>query len=202
MTGAVVEILVTLLTALFGGAGAVLLWEGVLKPRREVKKVARVLAAELTLNKLLLIAHRGARKADPHGLPADFRLTRTGFDAIGDRIAELPVDLLIPTLLIYQRVDALNRVESAYGTQHKLWEATASGTAEHREAALKLESILSVFDRGLAVAIEEANKLQPLLCEAGAIGRRPKGATKFSLVDFEEEAAEFVRQRKGLPPEE
>ncbi|MHB1194905.1 MAG: hypothetical protein ACYC6F_17920 [Longimicrobiales bacterium] len=198
-TAAVIELLTSLgpiLSGLFGGAGAVLLWEGVLKPLAIRRRAAKVLGAEVSFNKLVMIAHRSARKVDRGGLPGDFHLATRGFDVVVDGIAELSVELLVPVLLFYERVRHLNAVAEAYWRDVDRWKAMQPGD-ERKSFEKELDRTLSVFDSGLNVAIREAEELVPKLRERAGL-RRPKGLKPFSLEDFEQEAAEMVRARRQL----
>lgn len=185
-----------ILSGLFGGAGAVLLWEGVLKPVAVRRRTAKVLGAEVSFNKLVMIAHRSGRTVDPGGLPADFHLTSRGFDVVVDGIAELSVEFLVPVLLFYERVRHLNAVAEAYWRDVDRWKAMQPGD-ERKSSERELDRTLSVFDSGLDVAIREAEQLIPKLREVAAL-RRPKGLKSFSIEDFEEAAAEVVRTRRQL----
>lgn len=198
-TAAVIELLAPLgpvLSGLFGGAGAVLLWEGVLKPLAARRRAAKVLGAEVSFNKLVMIAHRSARKVARGGLPGDFHLTTRGFDVVVDGVAELSVELLVPVLLFYERVRHLNAVAEAYWRDVDRWKAMLPGD-ERKSFEKELDRTLSVFDSGLDVAIREAEQLVPKLREMAGL-RRPKGLKPFSVEDFEQEAAEMVRARRQL----
>jgi hypothetical protein len=60
-----VETLATLLIGLFGGLGGVLIWEGLLKPRRTRRQLAAILSVEVQANLRKLRAFLQYSEADP-----------------------------------------------------------------------------------------------------------------------------------------
>jgi hypothetical protein len=105
---------ITLLTALFGGAGATLLWEVLLRPKRDRRNVAEVLSAELSHNMQMLAAT--AVNARPDTVPPDLALSTMVFDAVTEKIGELPSETIGEVVFIYRYFQQLNALPLAYST--------------------------------------------------------------------------------------
>src|SRR4051812_4125154 len=89
----------------------ILVWELVVKPRREEKQLARTLRREIQYNLDLL---ESADEADPKhsiiALPSRFKCSTVGFDTLASRTAELPVDLGTKVIFLYNGFWRLNRL--------------------------------------------------------------------------------------------
>jgi hypothetical protein len=83
------QIILSLSTGLSGGPGAIVLWEGVFKPRRLRKKVGAVLEVEMGQNLSRIVR---ARRLHQSGGPRqiDLTLSRIGFEVVAADLSELP----------------------------------------------------------------------------------------------------------------
>ena len=116
-----VSTLITLLVGLFGGAGATLLWETVIKPSRDSRAFARLLLAELTVNRVTIAFEIEAHDKDPGRLPArSAKLYSTIFNASANRLADLPLGVAAPTYWAYRYVYRINDIRTQY------WDFTES----------------------------------------------------------------------------
>ncbi|MGE0554330.1 MAG: hypothetical protein AB7R55_12960 [Gemmatimonadales bacterium] len=102
-----------LIQGLFGGAGVTLLWEGLLKPRRELRSLARVLADEIEHDGqqgFRVMLYLAATKKER---PGDLVFSTAVFDAVAARIGELG-DVCAAVVLFYQRVAAIRLMPEQY----------------------------------------------------------------------------------------
>lgn len=155
---------VSLLTGLFGGAGATLLWETVLKPRRERRSVAQVLSAEVSLNLQLLAA--ALVGADAKKLPPDFRLSTMVFDAVAERIGELRPDDVGEVVFLYNHFTNLNRLVEFY-VQYVDDLRACPPDAPHRGTIVsEIQSCIRAFYGSIDKAVNRTNLVQPRLLRA------------------------------------
>lgn len=104
----------TILLAILSGAGGSALLDLYWKPRRDRRRAAALLHADIIMNMQLIQLHAHLRKNAPRRIPQDLKLSRLGFDTAGEIISELPTELLRPLLLLYNRIDDLNRNVDLY----------------------------------------------------------------------------------------
>jgi len=151
-----------ILLGLFGGAGATLIWEVALKPRRESRSVAEVLAAEVSINIQMLGAAQV--RASAKGVPPDFDLSTMVFDAVAAQVGLLPPKVVNETIVLYRFFKQLNGfppVYVRYLDEHR--EAKCSDSPYAAEIERELTSVIDVFNSSVVRAIEGANKTQPML---------------------------------------
>jgi hypothetical protein len=154
---------------LFGGAGAILLWEAFLKPARERRSLAHMLAEEIGLN----IQHAAAqlsyaKKHNPKGIPADFVLSEVVFNAVAARVGELPA-LAGDVVHLYQRVATMNRLPTDFSeTLDRLRDLEAQNPADARVKQHRdlLDNMLVVYRSSLDTFINLGNEVLPKLREA------------------------------------
>ncbi|HEY7770272.1 hypothetical protein [Longimicrobium sp.] len=146
----------SLLSGLFGGAGATLLWELYLKPRRERKSVGRTIAGETSLNLQLIALQLAAGEHNPGAVPSDFRLSTLAFEALASSIGELPTEPRQLVILLYNRVQYLNRLVDLYShTVDKLRETPGESPAKvalDREARAASEAFYRILERTFETA--------------------------------------------------
>jgi hypothetical protein len=151
---------------LFGGAGAILLWEAVLKPIRERRALAHILAEEIAHNLQYAAGQRLYLEGNPKGLPGDFRLSMLVFSAVAHRIGELP-HLTGDTVLLYRRVDALNALPEKFAQALRDLNDSSGDSWEVRErkenARKESDTILTIYRQGLEKVVEDANAILPRL---------------------------------------
>jgi hypothetical protein len=108
-------LLVNLLAGLFGGAGATLVWELAIKPRRERQAVARLLMAEMMLNRRIVINAQRGREAGTVTMPPSTRLLHaTSYAASAQRLAELPIPVAIMVDWTYRYLDKITNTQERY----------------------------------------------------------------------------------------
>jgi hypothetical protein len=197
------------LQGLFGGAGALLLWEGVLKPKRERRALAHALAEELSHNLQYAVGQRLYLEHNPKSIPMDFELSEIVFSAVRAKFGELRPHVGA-IMLVYRQIQALNKLPAAYketllrynAENTTIPEVNADPSRGGRIAELdrELNSMLGVYKSGLEVIVGRVNTLLPRLRRAAVpLWRldyylRPKKL--LSITEAAENVATLAAQRK------
>jgi hypothetical protein len=123
----------------FGGIGVTLLWEAVLKPRRERRSIAKALWAEMWMNQPSIIEHQALADREPKSIPGDFSLSTIVYSALAARLSELPRDLLPLVVQTYRTFDYLNAVVRRFSVRVEKYyaEDRGAGMRAHHENHLK-----------------------------------------------------------------
>lgn len=153
-----------ILLGLFGGAGATLLWELVLKPMRERRNVAEVLSAEVSLDLQLLAATELYARSD--NVPSDFELSTMVFDAMAERIGELPSQTVSEVIFLYQYFKHLNKLPKTYVKSVDDLRAAPADSPRRKAVENEIRSCVEVFNSYVAKAIQRVNLTQPMLLAA------------------------------------
>jgi len=156
--------LTAILLGLFGGAGATLLWELVLKPMRERRNVAEVLSAEVSLNLELLAA--AELHASPDNVPSDFELSTMVFDAMAERIGELPSQTVREVIFLYRYFKQLNELPKIYVKSVDDFRAVPADSPHRKAIESEIRSCAVVFNSYVVKASHRVNLTQPLLIAA------------------------------------
>ncbi|MBK8058531.1 MAG: hypothetical protein IPK33_11910 [Gemmatimonadetes bacterium] len=193
--------LASLLAGLFGGAGATLLWELVLRPKREQRSIAEILAAEVSLN-LQILAGMIVR-ADAKRIPGDFHLSTYVFDAAIDRIGELPTDDVGDVVLFYNQLHDLNRKAALFWRSVDDLRALPADSPHRAIVTAELDSTIATFYGSINRTVTRANILQPRLLRAArpwwSLRRPTIGTTELLKVEEMQERAEASdRQREKV----
>lgn len=188
----------TILLGLFGGAGATLLWELWLKPRRERKQVARALSAEVSLNLRHLVAMSSVGMQTNRAIPADFELSTLMFEAIADRVGELPLPVLSRLIPLYNRFRYLNRAATEYGALIDKRDAHVDKGAKFLSLASEVNAANEAFYRTLETTIERADALNGDLYRVaeGLFRRWRKPRGKLTRGEMDASITAFLKQRK------
>jgi hypothetical protein len=146
--------MIELLVGLFGGFGAILLWEGFLKRFSDRRQTARVLAAEIRWH--LQHCHEiiEIRRRDPGMVPQERQSSHSGFSAVGSTIGALPADVLIDVLAFYRTSETI-----------------ATLTKDFNQASAPDRGLLEDFDRILSVQSADGSTLLARLERLGG-GKR------------------------------
>lgn len=154
-----------ILLGLFGGAGATLLWELVLKPMRQRRNVAEVLSAEVSLNlELLAAAEVNAR---PDNVPSDFELSTMVFDAMAERIGELPSQTVREVIFLYRYFKQLNELPKMYVKSVDDLRAVPADSPHRKAIEGEIRSCVQVFNTYVAKATHRVNPKSPAKLRAG-----------------------------------
>jgi hypothetical protein len=112
------DLIPTLLPFLKGAVGwsaASFIYESIIKPKASTRRLAHVLAEEMSQNLQLLVGQRALFQLQPNTLSADLKLTDVVFKSMLGRIGELPDDMTGQLLLFYSRLDHINGVTKELG---------------------------------------------------------------------------------------
>ena len=179
--------------AIISGAGGSALLEIFWKPRRDRRKAATLLAAEIGLNTELAILQAHARWRARRKIPGDLSFSRLAWDATTDLLRELPPDLLKRILLLYTRYEHLNYCVEDYGKT--VDELQTAKNDPHRENILKhhLNSTIDVFNTALDTTIDSGKEIMPLLLKAAGIKEtKDKNAPR----DYAKDVDKLLRERE------
>jgi hypothetical protein len=181
----------TILLAILSGAGGSALLDLYWKPRRDRRRAAALLHADIVMNMQLIQFHSHLRKNAPRTIPMDLKLSRLGFDTAGNIISELPTELLRPVVLLYSRIDDLNRNVDLYAEGIDQL-GTLTSTLQRAKQQHYLNSIVDVFNTGMDKAretcIEVGGRIEKL-AQVRVDRNQPKR-------EFADEAATLLRERK------
>jgi hypothetical protein len=153
------------LQGLFGGAGATLLWELVLRPARARRAVARVLAEEVSLALESCAAARLQLNLTPRAIPGDFQVSVLAFNAISSDLGELPSELIGETVLFYHHIGLANAIPKTFGETIDRLNGLASScdTGERQSLSRELDQTLVVYRGTLEKLVGRCNSLLPKL---------------------------------------
>ncbi|MBW3570127.1 MAG: hypothetical protein KY467_03370 [Gemmatimonadetes bacterium] len=173
-----------LLAGLFGGFGAIVLWEAFLKPLSDRRQTARVLAAEIRWHLQHFHEIIEIRSRDPGMVPQDRPFTHPGFEAVGSAIGALPSDVLIDVLAFYRTADTI-----------------ASLTKDFAEADAPDLGLLEDFDGILSVQAVDGSKLLARLERLGGgkhLGLRLDDEERKRIASLAEAHVTTVQRRSEL----
>jgi len=128
---------------LFGGVGATVVWEGLVRPARNRKHLARLLVAEIRMNLRQVEWMIESRKANPEFLPLNLSLGTSIFDSFSAQVGDLPEELLLELIELYTRFRNLTQVGATLPTL--LEEYELSPEASDRKTILE-SRIISRID--------------------------------------------------------
>jgi len=166
-----IQILAGSVLGLFGGVGATALWEGLVKPYRECRNIARSLATEIRLNRDKVNREIKARGEDPRHVPLNLRLFTGLFDSVAERIAELPEELLPDIITLYSRFVSMNALRERLTASLQSFDES-EGTQKARSEE-DLESGLRWLDEGLELIAGHCDELLPKLVRYGRFTSEP-----------------------------
>jgi hypothetical protein len=185
---------------LFGGAGATLLWEGVIKPAKDRRSLAHVLAEEVSHNIQYAASARSFILHDPKRIPGDFSLSTMVFSSVADRLGELP-ELVNEIVLLYRRTEELNRLPETWAEALREYRlAREGGSSQTGVLETELASMLGVYESGLTKYINQANLVLPKLRRAAIPVYRPdlrlRKPRYRSIQDIDADVAQLAEQRR------
>ena len=193
---------------LFGGTGATLFWEGILKPVRARRSLAHVLAEEVGHNLQYAAGQRLLVDKNPGGIPSDFSLSTQVYEALLPRIGELP-KLVGEIVLLYRSIEALNAIPESFTVAfNKFHDPEGQPTYVLAQLKEQLNGYLGVYRTGLESVVNRANTLLPKLRRASVPWyrldlrlRKPKLLSLDELGRTVEQLAnDRAAQRKGIQP--
>lgn len=185
----------TILLALLAGAGGSVLLELLWRPRRDRRRAAGLLTAEVALNTELLLLQAHARQANRFGIPADLRMSVMGWHSVATLVSELPFAETRALIHIYNQYDALNRQVEAFGVALDTHKAAPAGSSEYSDSETMVLRILDVFNTGLDATLSNGQRLIPGLAKLAGI--KETAEEKAKLPNYSDVAAEHMAMRKA-----
>jgi len=182
-----------MLLAIISGAGRSALLELYYKPRRERRKAAALLAAEIGTNAELILLHSHFRKTNPRRIPRDFHFSKAAWEIAAPLLGELPPDLLKKLLLLYARFDAANEAVLLYEDAVREIRELPKESPQLIKAQEYGNSIVVVFNTGLDHAFDSARAVLPELIK---LARIPKSLRKEPPDDYEARVLVMMAERK------
>ena len=191
------------LLGLVGGIVTVLVWEIFLRPAREGRALAEVLAAEVSFNLQYLSA--ASLKANRSGIGSDFTASTSVFDNTVDKIGVLPPQLVHEVVFLYKYFSELNGYPKAYGDTLREYRGYEPGSANKATTERELDLVITVFRQTLEKAIKRIELVQPLLLKAARPwwslrGWRSPKAVSLNLEELGQRMARSEGERKGADP--
>lgn len=151
------ELIAAVIGALIGSATTIL-WETVLRPRRERVSVAAALNAEVAY--IVLTVDRYLDQAERHMVPIDFRAPNTVYQSLSGRLGELPPDISFVLATLYSALDEANALPVHYRTVLESREGEAGQLARR-----DMERLTARFFKVLASAEASARLAHTGLCK-------------------------------------
>ena len=183
----------TILVAIISGAGGSALLELYYKPRRDRRKAAALLAAEIGTNAELILLHAHFRKTNPRKIPRDLHFSKAAWEIASPFLGELPPDLLKKLLLLYARFDAANEAVLLYDDAVREIRELPKDSPKLIKAQEYANTIVDVFNTGLDHAFDSAKAVLPELIKLAKI---PKALRKEPADDYEARVQAMMAERK------
>lgn len=184
-----------ILLAILAGAGGSALLELLWRPRRDRRRVASILTAEIALNTELLLLQAHSRSDAPLAIPSDLRMSMIAWQAAGGIISELPAPKVRQLVHLYNQYDSLNRHITAYGDALDRYRKAPSGSSEYRDSETMVLRICDVFNSGLDETLNNGQSI--LLPLAKIAGIRETTEEKAHIPHYADIAAENMAARKA-----
>jgi hypothetical protein len=181
----------TIVLALAGGVGGSALLELLWKPRRDKRRAAAALTADIAHNLEVLLLQAHARFKNPKAIPADFAMSTVGWTAVGNLISELPPDTLRKVVLLYNQFAGLNRDVDLYASLFSEYKAAPGGSALKQTVETHMLYAIDTFNTGIDSTIDNAQILLPHLARLARMKDEPGVADP----DFAGRANKLVKDR-------
>ena len=146
---------------LFGGAGATLVWELIIRPGRARRAFAEVLFVENSHN-IQVLAATIAHQTLPV-IPNDFYVQVTVFEVLLSELALLPPRLVGDVSHLYARLYSLNRMRDTYDASITERRQAVAGSLLEQEIAKDLAQTRLVFHTQVESTLAFASTVQKAL---------------------------------------
>jgi hypothetical protein len=158
-----VQILAGSLLGLFGGVGATAVWEGIVRPFRDRRNIARSLSAEVRLNRDRVELAVQTRRQSTRDVPLNVRLSTVVFESLAEKFAELPDEILPDIMALYHRFTSLNALVTRMADDLQNFQGAEAGSKTEEIYATRLEEAFPWLDEGLAITLQSIATLLPQL---------------------------------------
>lgn len=183
----------TILLAVLAGAGGSALLELLWRPRRDSRRAAAMLTAEVVLNTELLILQAHARTKEQMSIPSDLRMSVIAWNAVAPLVSELPTGTVRQLVKLYNQYEALNRHIESFGEALDRYKNAEAGTPECADAETMVLRILDVFNTGLDATLGNGQALLLPLAELGGIKETEE--QKAEMPNYADITAEHLAKR-------
>lgn len=139
------------------------------KPRRDRKRLASVLYAEILQNAQVILVWSHARQDRPKSVPGDFRLPAMGFEATADLLRYLPTKVMQKVLLLYGQYSAANEAVAVFGEAFEQFQAQKAAGQDTTKIRRHMDTIIDTFNTGLDRAFERSKEVLPEIMVLGGI---------------------------------
>lgn len=180
--------------ALLAGAGGSALLELLWRPRRDRRRAAALLLAEVALNTELVLLQAHARQRNPYGILADFNMSTIAWQAGADLVTELPVRLLRQLVILYNQYERLNRNVAAFAESLDTYSKAEAGSPAYTDADTMCARILDVFNTGLDATLKRGQELLPQLADLAKLKETNEENANFP--NYGQVASDVMQARK------
>lgn len=177
------------LAAIFGGAGAVVLWEMVVRPLRVRREFSEILLTELSLNSSILgsaAAHAQHNQIDPA-----FRVSTKLYDLNSASLVALPAGLAGRVVNLYFLLANLNELPQRYEEYLDTLRATKDPELQQQIAG-ETQAVIARFNYRVRDVLERMGPIQTTLYRLAYPLWSPRAMKKPSL---EEDTLEEIAAR-------
>lgn len=185
----------TVTLAILAGAGGSALLELLWRPRRDRRRAASLLLAEVAMNTELLLLQAHARFDNPTGIPTNIRLSTIAWKAAGELVSELPTALLRKIVLLYNQYDSLNYYVQSFAEALQERDATTANSTGRASAETMLAMIVDGFNIGIDAAIARGQEVLPDLVDLALV--RESEDAKQETIDYAARAAQAIAERNA-----
>lgn len=192
------EVIVALVSGLFGGIGGVVLWERWLRPGLDRKDVAAILASEIELNEERLLVTQMVRAQDRTRVLRHINLSTVAIDSYRHRLASFEPETLRLVMRFYWELD---RAQTAANSGSDQWELYNQAEADTPERALRkriIQEALESFDTCVGAALSASEQLRTRLYVLAKL----KPSLRLSRSDLSDRAQASFNESPLLPPSE
>ena len=133
------------------------------RPRRDRRKAATLLLAEILLDTELLFMQAHARFKNPKNIPGDFPMRTLAWHTAASALVELPPETLKSALLLYNSYRGMNANVAQFATALEEIERSAPDSPERKRATRQADVIIDVFNTSIDSSIDHAKKFTPTL---------------------------------------
>ena len=188
--------IITLFVGLFGGFASIALWEGIIKPRRDRKAIAVILAVEVERVLQVLINFRVNLTNDPHAAHVSLVAYNTMFQLVARELPVLGADVCEDVVDFYQ---SLAHVDQGLATAFSLLEAKRAEPQRSAQLDAERKAFLGEMRTGTAPVVDRGRALLVRLNEiAGRKGWERQERLQRSSLELRERVKAFAEKRDGV----
>lgn len=166
-----------------------------MRPKRERRALAEVLAAEISINMQLLA---GAHQlASPTKVPPDIHFSTVVYESVLEKVGELPPDMVGEIVFLYGYFDELNEHPRMYTNLLAQLRELPDDSKHRLQIERELTTCAKVFNSYVEKTINRVNLVQPHLLKAAFpwwSARRYQRRPSLQL-DMEEVAHRIVKSK-------